>query len=66
MPISVYFIVIIILAAPALVFFVKEKIRLEKAKKNLAGLLKNSEEERAKAEAERDITKTVVSSFCLG
>src|SRR3989339_363427 len=66
MPISVYFIVIIILAAPALVFFVKEKIRLEKAKKNLAGLLKNSEEERAKAEAERDITKTVVSSFTDG
>lgn len=46
--------------------FLVEKKDLEREKNSLTELLKNSEESRKKAEAERDRTKTIVSSFTDG
>lgn len=46
--------------------FLVEKKDLEREKNSLTELLKNSEESRKKAEAERDRTKTIISSFTDG
>lgn len=54
------------LIAVLFVIFILEKIRAKKIKDNLTELLKKSEENRIKAETERDRTATIVNSFSDG